>query len=178
MNSLEERVGGKHEQNEEDREAQHQEAELPNAMFERILWALRGERAGNPSELCSAPRAAHDGGRGPADGRCAHKDRVDGVRGLVRRAREIACVFFDRIGFAGKQCLVDEEIACGEKAAIGRHDVGRLKPHDVSRHELLYGNRLFRPVAQRPGSERDRPAQCFYGTLGRPLLRDVDDDAQ
>ena len=35
---MEERVGGEHEQDEEDREAQHQEAELPNAELERILW--------------------------------------------------------------------------------------------------------------------------------------------
>ena len=171
-------IGDRDEQHEEDGQPQHQESELADAALERIAWPLHGQSVGKAAKLGGATGADDEAGGHAADHRGAHAQEVRRLPRLLDRSGEIDRVLLGRVGFAGEQGLVDEQIARGKQPAIAWHDVAGPELDHVARHQPVDGDLHDLAVAEHLGLEPHRPAQGVDRVLGPRLLDHVEHDAQ
>ena len=79
----------------------------------------------------------------------------------------VARLLLDRIGFAGQQRLVDEEVARLEQAAVGGDEVAGREQHDVARDELARGDVDLLAVAQHRSLRATEPCSASAALSAR-----------
>ena len=87
-------------------------------------------------------------------------------------------MLFNRIGFAGQQCLIDEKITCIQKSSVCRHQIARTQFHHIARHELGHEDRDLLPAADGAGAQSYLRLQGVHSVLGAHLLNEVHDHAE
>ena len=98
---------------------------------------------------------------------------------LVAAARSPACrrdasgVLLDRIGLAGQQRLVDEEVPRLEHAPVGGDQVPGGEAHDVARNDPVRWNLPWPAVADDRGPKRHRFLQLLGRLPGAVLLDEI-----
>ncbi len=176
--AMEQHIGGQHEQHQEDGEAHHQEAELPDALGKCVRRPRRRQPFGKTAQLGRAPGAAHQRRGGATDHRSSHAEEVHCRGRGLGWSGKLGWLLFDWVGLAGEERLVHEEIARREQPAIARHEIPGSKLDHVPRHELVDRNLAAASIAKHAGLEPHRAAQRVDGILGPALLDDVEHHAQ
>ena len=82
-------------------------------------------------------------------------------------------MFLHRVGFAGQQRLVDEEVLGLEQTAICRDQIASRQQHHVARHQLRDRDLLRLAVAQHRGPHRDSLFQLIRGAPGAVFLKEI-----
>ena len=90
---------------------------------------------------------------------------------------ELLRALFHGKGFAGQQCLVDEQIPRLEQPPVCGDEAPGGEQRHVARHDLRYRHFLGGTVAQHAGADLHRLAQPLRRPPGAVFLNEVEDDA-
>jgi len=85
---------------------------------------------------------------------------------------------FDRVGFAGQQCLRDKEVVGLQNPPVGRNQIAGAEFNAVAWNKILRRRDAQLPVSPHPHRQCDRAAQCLDRPTGAMLLHHVENDAQ
>ena len=168
---------GDDEKDQEEDGAHDEQAELPHPALELGLGGPRSEARGDVAEHGLATGRDHDRRR-----RAAHHRRSEEhhVAALVERYRlgVRSRVLLGGHGLSRERSLVHVEVARLEKLRVGRHEVTRREPHDVSGHD--FGSPDLAPLAVAEDRRRrcHSLAQPRRGTLRAVRLHEVEQRAQ
>jgi len=178
--ALKRQVHPQREQHQQQREAHDQQAEAPRAGLEGSGWRWFFQAAGDAPDGGAPCGAPHQRARRAADHRAAAKQRAGRIRvpvaALGQRIGGGAAL--DRVGLAGQQRLVDEEVLRPQQLAVGRDQVAGRQQHHVARHQRVGCHLLLAVVTPDAHALRHLPRKLLGGLAGAALLREVEDDRQ
>ena len=177
---VEQDVHRQHEQHQEDGEPQDQQPEPADADARTRSAARRAASVpASPPSAVAAPGAAdHERCAVPLMTEVPMKTALVAAAGSATGGRQVAGALLGRVGLAGQQRLVDEQVARLEQPRVGRHQVARGQPHHVAGHQRLDRQLPLRAVAPHRRPQADRAPQGVDRVLGPQLLDEVEGHAR
>ena len=165
------------EQHQEDHRLEDQHPELAHPAIELGLVGARGESRDDVTECRRVADREHDRSRGAADHRRAEEQQLRCV-GAGRRDRAGTRGLLGGQRLARQRGLLDMEICRLDQPDVGRYEVARRQPHDITDDELASSQ--LDPFAIAPDRRRrgDLRLELLDRALGAKRLPEVDGGTQ
>ena len=155
-----------------------QNAELVDALLQRRGRRRLTELAADLAELRPSPVAQSISLAEPLTTEVPIKAALVACATLTSTIPSGHGALFNRIGLAGQQTLVDEEIPGLNDPAVGRHQVSGGKHDDVAGNELIGANGDLPSIAQGLLFQRHRDLELIGGLFGPVLLHAVEQNTE
>ena len=136
------------------------------------------ERSADLAELRPVSGCAKQKSGRAADDRGSHKGGIGSLRDVDVDDTIGHGALFNRIGLAGQQTFVDEEIPGLNDPAVGRHQVSGGKHDDVTGNQLIGANGDLPSIAQGLLFQRHRDLELIGGLFGPVLLHAVEQNTE
>jgi hypothetical protein len=108
-----------------------------------------------------------------ADHGGAHEHGIGSILDIGSSGGQFASPLFHRVGFAGQECLLDEEVMRFEDAPVGRNHVAGREHHQIAGHHFGHWYLCLLAIANHQCPQRYRLTQAGRRCAGTVLLDEI-----